>query len=64
MEFDEFFGVTLEKLFQESRDLLTTNLSFISLKAILMQAMLALAVDPKMLKTKVLQTISKLNRLW
>lgn len=64
MEFDEFFGVALEKVLQDKESLLTANLSLISLKAIIMQAFLALAVDPSTLKVKVQQTISQLSRLW
>ena len=63
-EYDEYFGVILERTFQHQEGVLSSNLSFISLQAIIMQAFLALAADPTTLKTKVQHTIAQLNRLW
>ena len=63
-EYDEYFGVILERTFQQQDGVLSSNLGFISLQAIIMQAFLALAADPTTLKTKVQHTIAQLNRLW
>jgi hypothetical protein len=63
-EYDEYFGVILERTFQQQDGVLSSNLGFISLQVIIMQAFLALAADPTTLKTKVQHTIAQLNRLW